>query len=135
LNFRSIFAGLFVAAISADVAAGQCQPVGLFFRSTGDQLKVAPLNPDRIPSVAGFDLVTLGKVIADAPTIGHAEGEMILTRDHCVGVYGGGEDCTFIFRFGAKSVDIFQAGSCGFGVGANANGIFRRTTKPPRYLP
>jgi hypothetical protein len=125
-----------IAALLANSAcAEQCVPSGLFFRSHSDQLKVESVDSNEQPNTASFRLMILGNLIQDAPTIGRAEGEMVLTEDHCLGVYSAGNSCTLVFSFLPRSAKLRQIGNCSFGAGAHAEGTFDKTTKPERYMP
>lgn len=116
--------------------AAECSPSGLYFRSHGDQLKIESIEePSGEPPNASFELITLGRIVVDAPTIGKAEGRILLTRDFCVGVYTEPGSCTLIFNFSSKIVKIRQINHCYFGAGATADGTFIKTNKAPRFVP
>lgn len=121
---------LFCSAASA----ATCAPSGLYFRSHGEQLKVAPVVEESgNPPTAQFELMTLGRMVMGAPTVGTAEGKIQLSRDYCVGVYSAEpESCTLVYNFSSKSVKIRQIDHCYFGAGASADGRF---TKRAKQLP
>jgi len=133
-NLRLLFS-IALAVLATPASAKPCDPSGLFFRSHGDQLKIESVDAAADPMKASFTLIVLGNMNRDAPTVGRAEGEMVLSEDQCLGVYSERSMCTLVFDFLPKSVRIRQIGFCGFGAGAYVDGSFNRTTRPERYLP
>jgi hypothetical protein len=125
------------ASIAFTVAqAAPCSPSGLYLRSHGDQIQVEAVSEEPGgPSKASFSLLILGRMVLDAPSVGQAQGEILLTPDHCVGVYSEPGICTLVFSFSTKHVRVHQIDHCMFGAGAYGSGIYVKTTKPSRYRP
>jgi len=131
---RGMRASIFIAiaVIAMPVSARECVASGVFVRSPGEELLVESANSMGMPPTAKFDLLILGSMIQDAPTVGRAEGIMDLSNNSCLGVYRESELCTLVFEFQPKSVKLRQIGNCGFGTGADADGIFQKKAKRAR---
>src|SRR4051794_33808267 len=67
--------------------AGVCSPSGVYIRSPGNELKVEAVDESVNPASANFELMTLGRMVFGAPTVGRSEGKILLAYDHCIGVY------------------------------------------------
>ena len=138
-RLTSIIRSLLIVATAAiafsSAQAALCSPSGRYFRAHGDQIQIAALSGESDgPPRANFDLIILGRMVRDAPTVGTAEGEILLTGDYCIGVYSAPGACVLVFSFTAKQVRVRQIDHCNFGAGAYADGIYVKTTKAPRYL-
>ena len=117
---------IFLLAMPLAARAG-CDPTGSYLQGTPDAY-TGTFKVSRVGDEYELQLDTYGQKLSDGNrTFGAVRGKFALSENGCAGAYLAPDDeCAVFIGFNRRGAEVHQFGSCLFGFGVSAGGIYRR---------